>query len=71
VAHDDRALGAPSSWTSWWTCSVMSSSGAGSPPLSPCAGRSIAMLVMEPSSLSMIGRQLRRSVLLLQPQSHS
>jgi hypothetical protein len=33
----------------------------GSPPLAPCAGMSIAMLVTEPSSSSMIGRQVRRS----------
>jgi hypothetical protein len=33
----------------------------GSPPLSPCAGRSIAMLVTAPSSRSMTGRHVRLS----------
>jgi hypothetical protein len=39
------------------TCST----GTGAPRLSPCAGRSIAMLRTAPPRRSMIGRQLRRS----------
>jgi hypothetical protein len=39
----------------------MFSNGAGAPPLSPCAGRSIAMLVTEPASCSVIGGHVRRS----------
>jgi hypothetical protein len=51
----------PSDRSSRQIRSATLSSGAGSPPLSPCADRSMAMLVTAPSSWSMIGRHVRRS----------
>jgi hypothetical protein len=60
VAHDDRALDVQCLQEPVDLLGDVSS-GVGSPPLSPCAGRSIAMLVTEPSSWSMTGRHVRRS----------
>ena len=59
VAHDHRALDAQCLQEPVGLLAT-SSGGAGSPPLSPCAGRSIAMLVTEPSSWSMTGRHVWR-----------